>query len=103
LVDLEFVLQTGVLSQAQHNRALCAPRETPLLISALAAAGWLPDETAVALHDAHATLLDAGLSCTLDRRPRIAIPTPEIEAACAAISAAAIAQGLPFEPGKHAE
>ena len=103
LVDLEFVLQTGVLSQAQHTPSLCEPRETPLLISALAAAGWLPAATAEALHEAHATLLDAGLSCTLDRRPRIAIPTPEIEAACAAISAAAIAQGLPFEPGKRAE
>ncbi len=103
LVDLEFVLQTGVLSQAQHHPALCEPRETPFLIAALAAAGWLPGDTAVALHDAHATLLDVGLSCTLDRRPRIATPTPEIEAACAAITAAAIAQGLPFEPGKHAE
>ncbi len=103
LVDLEFVLQTGVLSQAQHHPALCEPRETPFLIAALAAAGWLPGDTAVALHDAHATLLDVGLTCTLDRCPRIATPTPEIEAACAAITAAAIAQGLPFEPGKHAE
>ncbi|MNW11379.1 hypothetical protein D3C71_2088250 [compost metagenome] len=74
-----------------------------MLISALAAAGWLPEATAQALHEAHATLLDVGLGCTLDRRPRIAVPTPGIEAACAAISAAAIAQGLPFEPGKHAE
>ena len=103
LVDLEFVLQTGVLSQAQHTPSLCEPRATPLLISALAAAGWLPEATAQALHEAHATLLDVGLGCTLDRRPRIAVPTPGIEAACAAISAAAIAQGLPFEPGKQAE
>ncbi|WP_313494390.1 bifunctional [glutamate--ammonia ligase]-adenylyl-L-tyrosine phosphorylase/[glutamate--ammonia-ligase] adenylyltransferase [Stenotrophomonas sp.] len=103
LVDLEFVLQTGVLSQAQHHPALCEPRETPFLIAALAAAGWLPGDTAVALHDAHATLLDVGLSCTLDRRPRIAAPTPEIEAACAAITAAAIAQGLPFPLAKGQE
>lgn len=102
LVDLEFVLQTGVLAQAAGHPALCEPRETPFLIAALAAAGWLPGTTAVALHDAHATLLDAGLRCTLDRRPRITAPTPEIEAACAAITAAAIAQGLPFEPGKAA-
>ncbi|WP_313318305.1 bifunctional [glutamate--ammonia ligase]-adenylyl-L-tyrosine phosphorylase/[glutamate--ammonia-ligase] adenylyltransferase [Stenotrophomonas sp.] len=103
LVDLEFVLQTGVLSQAQHNPALCEPRETPYLIAALAAAGWLDGETAMALHAAHATLLDVGLTCTLDRRPRIAIPTPEIEAACAAITAAAVAQGLPFPASKGQE
>ncbi len=100
LVDLEFVLQTGVLSQAQHAPALCEPRETPFLITALAKAGWLPAQTAAALHDAHATLLDAGLSCTLDRRPRIVVPTQEIEAACAAITAAALAQGLPFPASK---
>ncbi len=103
LVDLEFVLQTGVLSQAQHNPALCEPRETPYLIAALAAAGWLDGETAMALHAAHATLLDVGLTCTLDRRPRIAVPTPEIEAACAAITAAAVAQGLPFPASKGQE
>ncbi|WP_449465581.1 bifunctional [glutamate--ammonia ligase]-adenylyl-L-tyrosine phosphorylase/[glutamate--ammonia-ligase] adenylyltransferase [Stenotrophomonas humi] len=102
LVDLEFVLQTGVLAGASRNPALTEPRETPLLIDALTASGWLPGDTAVALHDAHATLLDAGLSCTLDRRARMAVPTPEIEAACAAITAAATAKGLPFEPGKHA-
>jgi len=100
LVDLEFVLQTGVLSQAQHAPALCEPRETPFLITALAKAGWLPAQTAAALHDAHATLLDAGPSCTLDRRPRIVVPTQEIEAACAAITAAALAQGLPFPASK---
>lgn len=103
LVDLEFVLQTGVLSQAQHSPALCEPRETPFLITALAKLGWLPAETATALHEAHATLLDAGLSCTLDRRPRIVVPTAEIEAACAAITAAAIAQGLPFPASKGQE
>ncbi len=102
LVDLEFVLQTGVLTQPlrlappQH-----VPRETPALIDALAVAGWLPADTAMALNGAHAVLLDAGLACTLDRRPRIVAPTPEIEAACAVITAAAIAQGLPFEPGER--
>ncbi|WP_254574540.1 bifunctional [glutamate--ammonia ligase]-adenylyl-L-tyrosine phosphorylase/[glutamate--ammonia-ligase] adenylyltransferase [Stenotrophomonas acidaminiphila] len=103
LVDLEFLLQTGVLAGAASDPALCGPRETPRLVDALAASGWLPPATATALHAAHATLLDAGLSCTLDRRPRITVPTPEIESACAAITAAAVAQGLPFEPGRAAD
>ena len=100
LVDLEFVLQTGVLSQAAGNPALSEPRQTPRLIAALAAAGWLEGATAIALHEAHATLLDVGLSCTLDRRPRMAVPTPEIEAAGAAITAAAIGKGLVFPAGR---
>lgn len=101
LVDLEFVLQTGVLAQSAQHPDLTVPRETPSLIEALSRIGWLPATSAEALHHAHATLLDTGLSCTLDRRPRLAPPTPEIEQACAAITAAAIAQHLPFEPGKH--
>lgn len=99
LVDLEFLLQTGVLAGAVQQPALCGPRATPQLIDALAACGRLPAETAAALHEAHACLLDAGLSCTLDRRPRITAPTEDIEAACAVITAAATAQGLPFQPG----
>src|SRR5690606_39439632 len=99
LIDLEFVLQAGELAGAAGEAALCVPRETPSLIDAPRATAWLPSDTAHALHAAHATLLDAGLHCTLDRRPRITTPTAEIEAACAVISAAAVAQGLPFEPG----
>ncbi|KOQ66339.1 hypothetical protein ABW43_17700, partial [Stenotrophomonas maltophilia] len=76
--------------------ALLSPRDTPSLIDALAAAEFLPVATAQALHAAHATLLDVGLACTLDRRPRLAPTTPAIEAACAAISAACRAAGLPF-------
>ena len=99
LVDLEFLLQTGVLAGAAQVPALCEPRATPQLIDALAASTWLPAQTAADLHAAHAALLDAGLGCTLDRRPRITAPTPEIERARAAITAAAAAQGLPFESG----
>ena len=63
---------------------------------ALAVAGFLPEAAAQALHGAHATLLDVGLACTLDRRPRLAPTTPAIEEACAAISAACVAAELPF-------
>lgn len=96
VVDLEFLLQTGVLEQAAQHPALLQPRATPALIDALAASGWLPAATAVDLQQAHATLLDIGLACTLDRRPRLAVTTPAIEQARAAITAACTAAGLPF-------
>jgi len=96
VVDLEFLLQTGVLARSAQVAALLEPRDTPSLIDALAAAGFLPEDTARALQGAHATLLDVGLACTLDRRPRLAPTTPAIEDACAAISAACVAAELPF-------
>ena len=102
LVDLEFLLQTGVLERAVEVPELLQPRDTPSLIDALAAADWLSPETAGALHAAHAELVDVGLACTLDRRPRLATPTPALAAASAAIRSATIARGLPFEPGRQA-
>ncbi|WP_313205393.1 bifunctional [glutamate--ammonia ligase]-adenylyl-L-tyrosine phosphorylase/[glutamate--ammonia-ligase] adenylyltransferase, partial [Stenotrophomonas sp.] len=96
VVDLEFLLQTGVLARSAQVPALLEPRDTPSLIDALAVAEFLPEATARALHGAHATLLDVGLACTLDRRPRLAPTTPAIEEACAAISAACVAAELPF-------
>jgi glutamate-ammonia-ligase adenylyltransferase len=96
VVDLEFLLQTGVLARSAQHAALLQPRDTPSLIDALAVAGFLPEDTAQALHGAHATLLDVGLACTLDRRPRLAPTTPAIEEACAAIAAACRAAALPF-------
>ena len=47
---------------------------------------------------AHATLLEAGLACTLDRRPRLAAQTEAIAAARAAITGAVARQGLDFDP-----
>jgi glutamate-ammonia-ligase adenylyltransferase len=96
VVDLEFLLQTGVLARSAQHAALLVPRDTPSLIDALAVVGFLPEDTAQALHTAHATLLDVGLACTLDRRPRLAPTTPAIEEACAAITAACRAAALPF-------
>ena len=96
VVDLEFLLQTGVLARSAQQPALLQPRATPALIEALAEAGFLQEDTAQALHSAHAALLEVGLACTLDRRPRLAPTTPAIEDACAAISAACRAASLPF-------
>lgn len=94
IVDLEFLLQAGVLLHAGGDPALLQPRDTPSLIDALAAAGWLSQARAQALHDAHGILLDLGLACTLDRRPRMAAPTPTLDEARAAIRTACDEAGL---------
>ena len=100
LVDLEFVLQTAVLGHACRNATLLAPRDTPTLIDTLVSVGVLDATEAAALHDAHTTLLDAGLGCTLDRRPRLISADPAIAQARRTITTVAQAQGLAFAPGK---
>ncbi|WP_295969036.1 bifunctional [glutamate--ammonia ligase]-adenylyl-L-tyrosine phosphorylase/[glutamate--ammonia-ligase] adenylyltransferase [uncultured Xanthomonas sp.] len=100
LVDLEFLVQAGVLLGAAQQPALLVPRDTPALLDALAHSGWLPPSIATDLHAAHATLVEAGLACTLDRRPRLTAPTAEIAAARAAIRAAAAALELVFVDGR---
>ncbi|MEA9581180.1 bifunctional [glutamate--ammonia ligase]-adenylyl-L-tyrosine phosphorylase/[glutamate--ammonia-ligase] adenylyltransferase [Xanthomonas nasturtii] len=102
LVDLEFLLQAGVLGQAAQHPPLLQVCDTPALIDALVQAQWLPGTAAQALHDAHATLVDAGLACTLDRRPRLITPTAAIQQATGSIFAIAQAQGLAFPRGRDA-
>lgn len=89
LVDLEFLLQCLVLRDAHAQPVLLQPRATPSLLAAVLRAGSLDAATHAALHAAHARLLDAGLRCTLDRRPRRAPQDdPAIAAARTAIRAA---------------
>ncbi|BBJ94843.1 bifunctional [glutamate--ammonia ligase]-adenylyl-L-tyrosine phosphorylase/[glutamate--ammonia-ligase] adenylyltransferase [Xanthomonas campestris] len=102
LVDLEFLLQAGVLCQAAEHPAVLLACATPALIDALVQVQWLPAESAAPLHHAHATLVEAGLSCTLDRRPRLVVSTPPIRDACQIVAAIADAQQLRFPPGKGA-
>lgn len=96
LVDLEFLLQAAVLMHADALPALLAPRSTPALIDAAAAADVIDGDTAEALRAAHAGLLAAGLHCTLDRRPRRVIPGEAIEAWRAAVRGACERFGLRF-------
>jgi glutamate-ammonia-ligase adenylyltransferase len=98
LVDLEFLLQFLLLRDAARCPALLAPRATPAQLDAVLASGSLAPGTHAALLAAHASLLDAGMRCTLDRRPRRVPPDAHIEAARAAIRDAVAAQGLQFEP-----
>lgn len=97
LVDLEFLLQFAVLAAASRQPALAGPTDTPALITAAADCGWLQADERDRLQAAHAELLASGLGCTLDRRPRWMAPTPTIERARAAITAACQAHGLAFD------
>ena len=103
LVDLEFLLQAGVLARAADTPALLKPRRTPDLIEALVAAGWLPADSAAPLRQAHAVMSEAGLHCTLDRRPRLTAPTPALQQARATVRETAARVGLAFAPGRGAD
>ena len=96
LVDLEFLLQYLVLRDAPLQPSLRLARDTPGLLAALCDAGAFTAATCKRLREAHALLLDAGLRCTLDRRPRIVAPGAGIVAACDAIASACRDHGLPF-------
>jgi [glutamine synthetase] adenylyltransferase / [glutamine synthetase]-adenylyl-L-tyrosine phosphorylase len=97
LVDLEFLLQCLVLGAASRHAELLSPRATPQLLRSVCEAGLLDMQQCDDLVAAHAALLDAGLRCTLDRRPRITAETQEISTARKAIARACIASGLSFE------
>ena len=100
-MDLEFLLQYDVLARAAQVPALLARRDSPGLVDALAACGGLHAGEAEQLRRAHASLLEAGLACTLDRRPRLVAPTDAIEQARAAIGQAVARQGLDFDPARE--
>lgn len=100
LVDLEFLLQALVLEHAARIPELITPENTRALLQAMAEHQVLSAETAAGLVQAHATLLAASLSCTLDQRPRLSALTPAIEQARAQISAACRAHGLDFPQGR---
>ena len=98
LVDLEFLTQYLVLRGAAQDPSLLQPRDTPGLLAALVAAGQLETGRAAGLGAAHAAFVDAGLACTLDRRPRLVVADPALEAHRAQVNAAVAAQGLSFDP-----
>ena len=96
LVDLEFLLQALVLLHAGEHPALCEPRDTPGLLRAVDAAGLLPPDSLQPLLDAHALMVDMGLDCTLDQRPRLVPPDDALESARAAVREACAACGFVF-------
>lgn len=97
LVDLEFLLQWCVLARSATQPQWLGPRDTPGLLRLACADDVLDRAACDALGAAHVTLLEAGLRCTLDRRPRITAETDAIAQARAAIRAATHAAGLAFD------
>ncbi|WP_374603100.1 bifunctional [glutamate--ammonia ligase]-adenylyl-L-tyrosine phosphorylase/[glutamate--ammonia-ligase] adenylyltransferase [Arenimonas sp.] len=96
LVDLEFLLQALVLLHAGEHPALCEPRDTPGLLRAVDAAGLLPPDSLQPLLDAHALMLDMGLDCTLDQRPRLVPPDEALDTARHSVRQACRASDLSF-------
>jgi [glutamine synthetase] adenylyltransferase / [glutamine synthetase]-adenylyl-L-tyrosine phosphorylase len=96
LVDLEFLLQYHVLFNAQASPCLLSRRDTPGLLRTACEAGVVDTVSSAHLIEAHATLLEAGLRCTLDRRPRITRETAAIADASAMIRACCTGAGLSF-------
>lgn len=94
LVDLEFLLQAGVLALGATHPRLVESRESAELIERCAEAGWFDAATARALSAAHTELLALGLACTLDGRPRVVPDFKAPETARAVITQAWIARGL---------
>ncbi len=86
LVDLEFLLQAGVLMRAHDVPGIVASTRTPELIDALAACGFFAPATAQALRHAHEQLSGRALACTLDGRPRLVAHDAELDAARQAVT-----------------
>ena len=102
LVDLEFLLQFLVLRDAAARPALLRSRSTPALLDAARAAGSLSEDMHSALLAAHSSLLDAGLRCTLDRRPRRVPREASIDQARQVVIDAVQAHGLCFDDARDA-
>ena len=71
LVDLEFLLQAGVLICASRAPQVTAATHSLDLIAVLSDVGFMDQTTAAALSEAHAELSRRALACTLDARARI--------------------------------
>jgi glutamate-ammonia-ligase adenylyltransferase len=85
LIDIEFVLQGMVLAHAAAHPGILDSTANSVLIDELRVAGLFTQAQADTLHVAHADLLQMGLTCTLDLRPRVTARTPALDMLCAAV------------------
>lgn len=96
LIDIEFILQGMVLGHAATHPSVLDTHASSTLIDVLREAGLFTQAQADTLHLAHADLLQMGLACTLDLRPRIATRTPALDALCAGVEQVATELGFDF-------
>ncbi|HET8900101.1 MAG TPA: bifunctional [glutamate--ammonia ligase]-adenylyl-L-tyrosine phosphorylase/[glutamate--ammonia-ligase] adenylyltransferase, partial [Rhodanobacteraceae bacterium] len=96
LLDLDFLLQGLVLIHAAERPALTAGQGATAWLSACRDADLFDSTRHAQLAAAHATLLRASLSCTLDGRPRLAPHNADLTHASASILAAARGAGFDF-------
>jgi glutamate-ammonia-ligase adenylyltransferase len=103
LIDIEFVLQGLVLAHAAEHPGILETTANSMLIDEIRAAGLFTQAQADTLHVAHADLLQMGLTCTLDLRPRVAARTPQLEALCIAVDRVISELGFDFGAGAAVE
>ncbi len=96
LLDIEFILQTLVLLEANRHPELLQTGNSAALIALAGKTGVLNAAQTQSLTDAHAALLARSLACTLDARPRLAPRDGEWLRHTAAVLAIASALGLEF-------
>ena len=97
LVDLEFLLQYLVLRDSALHASLLQPRDTQGLIAVLHDAAAFDQAQGQSMLQAHATFVAEGLTCTLDRRPRLVTENAWIGAAREAVRSSLRAQQLLFD------
>ncbi|NCT69089.1 MAG: bifunctional [glutamate--ammonia ligase]-adenylyl-L-tyrosine phosphorylase/[glutamate--ammonia-ligase] adenylyltransferase [Rhodanobacteraceae bacterium] len=97
LVDLEFLLQALVLTEAARHPQLLASGNSADLIAAAADAGVLAADDARALGLAHAALLARAIRCTLDGRPRVVARSEEVEREAQVVTHVATLCGVGWE------
>ncbi|KJV37351.1 bifunctional [glutamate--ammonia ligase]-adenylyl-L-tyrosine phosphorylase/[glutamate--ammonia-ligase] adenylyltransferase [Luteibacter yeojuensis] len=96
LIDIEFALQGMVLAHAAEQPGILHTTANSVLIDELRVAGLLTQAQADTLHVAHADLLQMGLTCTLDLRPRLARRTAALDALCVAVTHVITELGFDF-------
>jgi glutamate-ammonia-ligase adenylyltransferase len=101
IVDLEFLLQALVLLHASSQPELLRATRTVGLIAALARAGILAPDEAGALTDAHAALLSASLTCTLDAAARVVDLDEALQRHRSTVLEISLRHGLDFRGSGH--
>ncbi|GMV32053.1 MAG: glutamate-ammonia-ligase adenylyltransferase [Rhodanobacteraceae bacterium] len=94
LLDIEFLLQALVLAHAATRPPLLQASDSASLIRLSAQQGLLTEDQGDTLARAHAVLLDAALTCTLDARPRLARRSPALNTATDGVLSVARVLGM---------